>query len=355
MAPKSPPPRVGVVVVGHGPEPLLADCLASVRASVDVDVDLVVVDNGIHAETRTALPPDPSIHWIRPGYNTGFTGGCNAGVAALATRVVVLLNSDAIVRPGALAALADCLDDERIGIAMGKVLLYRDPDTVNSTGNPVHYSLLAWSGGFGDPSSAHTAITDVPTASGCLLAIRRADWNAFGGFHAALFAYGEDVELSLRMWRSGRRVVLCPDAEVLHDYDFKGTAGKLALLERNRWINMLTLYDRATLLRLLPGLLVVEAGIWWVSATGGWWPLKLRGYRWLLTHRQQLRRRRRLVAGGSDAWLDHLTLTIRPDGLSQVTVPQPVNRVLAALGRAALRGPSSAARQPHDAVAARER
>ncbi|MEI2717430.1 MAG: glycosyltransferase family 2 protein [Candidatus Nanopelagicales bacterium] len=241
-------PTVGVVVVAYGDEPLLSECIHSALASTHVTVSVVVVDNGFQAPDREVLESDPAITWIRPGANVGFTGGCNLGARAADSDILVLLNSDAVVRPDALAALVDALRDPTVGIATGKVLLYRDRNTVNSVGNPVHYSLLAWAGGWGAPAADFVRTADVASASGCLLGIARRDWEQLGGFHEELFAYGEDVEFSLRMWASGRRVVLAPQAVAFHDYEFSRNPTKMYLLERNRWINLLTIYQRTTLL-----------------------------------------------------------------------------------------------------------
>ena len=73
-----------------------------------------------------------------------------------------------------------------------------------------------------------------------------------------MFAYLEDTELSLRCWQRGLKVMFVPDAVVLHDYEFSRNPSKLGLLERNRLIMLLTLYERHTLAVLAPALLAVE-------------------------------------------------------------------------------------------------
>jgi GT2 family glycosyltransferase len=43
-----------------------------------------------------------------------------------------------------------------------------------------------------------------------------ADYAALGGFDEDYFLYYEDVDLCVRLWCAGRRIVLCPQAAVLH-------------------------------------------------------------------------------------------------------------------------------------------
>ena len=88
-------------------------------------------------------------------HNGGFGAGCAAGAAATTGEVLVFVNSDAVVRPGALRALSATARDPPSGSSGGLVVLADRPDTVNSVGLPVHLSGLSWSDGFGEPASRH--------------------------------------------------------------------------------------------------------------------------------------------------------------------------------------------------------
>jgi GT2 family glycosyltransferase len=56
----------------------------------------------------------------------------------------------------------------------------------------------------------------VDIVSGCVLLIRRAIWDALGGFDPAFFMYGEDFDLSLRADAMGAQRWITPDARVIH-------------------------------------------------------------------------------------------------------------------------------------------
>ncbi len=101
--------------------------------------EVIVVDNGSSdgeaARLRAALP---AARVLESGENLGFSGGCNVGIRDALTRgaeLVLLVNSDAIVAPDALAQMEDVLlTDPRIGI-VGPVLLSRaQPELVSSMG-----------------------------------------------------------------------------------------------------------------------------------------------------------------------------------------------------------------------------
>ncbi len=217
----------------------------------------------------------------------------------------------------------------------------------------MHYSLVSWAGGWGDGVDRHRDRLEPASASGTLLALRRAVFEELGGFHEMLFAYGEDVELSLRAWQSGYRVRYVPTARVWHRYRFGRHPGKLGLLERNRWINLLTLLEFRTLLRLAPGLLAVDAGVWVSALRGGWLRDKARATAWLLGHGRSIRDRRAWVQGRrrlpDAAILPLLATRIEPSARTGELVPDGVNTLISALGRLAGAGQE----QPANAERAR--
>jgi len=311
---------VSVIVLAWGSEPYLAGCVASVLADPDDSVELIVVDNGAE-QAVSGLPSDPRLRVIVTGRNLGFSGGCNEGARHALGGTLVLLNSDARAEPGAVAALVSAVRDPAVGMASGSIRLADRPDLMNSAGNPVNFLGVVWAGAFGEPASLHDAPQDVPSASGAFLAIRREVWQQLGGFPAEYFAYHEDTELSLRCWQAGLRVVFEPSAVALHHYAFSRNPRKQYLLQRNRWLTVLTVYPRSVLLAVLPAMLAFDAALAGVAAAQGWFPQWLKAWGWLLSHPTLIARRRRAV-------LRHSTIsaTTFADLLSPVIEPAMIER-----------------------------
>src|SRR6188472_3673112 len=103
-------PRITAVVLAYGDEPVLQECVGAILASTDVDVDVVLVDNGCTSDAVDQLHQTAGVTVVSPGTNTGFAGGCNLGARHAAGEVLAFINGDAVVRPAALRALADTLD-----------------------------------------------------------------------------------------------------------------------------------------------------------------------------------------------------------------------------------------------------
>ncbi|HZR95203.1 MAG TPA: glycosyltransferase family 2 protein [Gaiellaceae bacterium] len=321
---------VTAIVVAYDDGDVLQRCVDALRAD---GVDVVVVNNGGPVDVTGARV-------VEAGRNLGFGGGCNLGAASTDAGVLVFVNPDAVVRPGAVAALARRLEDTEIGVAQARLRLLDEPELLNSAGNVVHLSGLAWPGGYRDHADSVDAVRDVAYASGAAFAIRAETFDRVGGFTEELFLYQEDLELSWRARLAGLRVVVEPEADVLHDYVLeRGDRRKEYYLERNRLVFLLTAYSGRLLALLAPVILCIEAGIVVLAARDGWWREKARGWLWLARNVPWLveRRRRtqalRVVADRELA--RYLTPTLDPRMLELPRNVAVVNAVVAAWWRGA--------------------
>lgn len=284
--------KVTAVVLAWQAEPWLERSVEAVMASEGVDVDVVLVDNGCTDGAVDRIDGRPGVTVLRPGTNLGFAGGCNAGAAVATGDYLALVNGDAVVDPGALAALAATASGSEVGIATGSIRLSEDPGLLNSAGNDIHFLGFSWSGRFREPAGDHDERRPVLGASGAGCVLRREVWEALGGFDDRYFAYHEDAELSLRCWQRGLRVVYDPRAVVVHRYEFSRNPRKFYLVERNRLLVLLTLWEARTLALLAPVLVALEIATLGLAAAGGWWREKLAGWGWLVRNRGWVRARR---------------------------------------------------------------
>jgi len=319
-------PTVTAVVLAYGDEPWLERSVDSLLASEGVEIDVVVVDNGgAKPELIDALGERPGVQLVRPGENLGFAGGCNVGAAKSDAEFLAFVNQDASVEPDALAALVDVAARPGAGLATGSVRLAEDPELLMSAGNDIHYLGFSWTGAFRERAADHAVEHEVTGASGTALVLRRLLFDDLGGFAEPYFAYHEDAELSLRCWQRGLSVVFTPAAVVHHRYEFSRNARKYYLVERNRLLFVLTLWETRTLALLAPALLVAEAAVTLLALRGGWFHEKVAGWTWVLRNWRWVRRRRALLQGERvrrDGDLAPLMVTHMDPG--NVELPGPV-------------------------------
>ncbi len=271
-----------VIVVAYDSGDALERCLASLAGE-----DVLVVNNGGPLTLA-------GVRVVESGRNVGFGAACNLGARETDADVLVFLNPDTVARPGAVAALSRALEDPSVGVVQARLRLLDEPDLLNSSGNVLHVSGLAWPGGYREPAASLDAQREIPYASGAALAIRADVLRELGGFTEELFLYQEDLELCWRARLHGLRVVVTPEADVLHDYVLeRPDRRKEYYLERNRLVFLLTAFEARTLLLLAPVLVAVEVGIVVLARRQGWLREKAAGWAWLVRHRTWLAERRR--------------------------------------------------------------
>lgn len=215
-----------VVVVTHQTRDEVLGCLAS----IDVETDVVVVDNGSTDGTAGAVRQrHPHVEVLELA-NAGFARGANAGVRATRAEVVVVANADVRFGAGALARLARVFDDDPALGAAGPLVRYpsgaiqasarRVPGAGDAFGHAVFGRLAPgnrWTRRYHDlPADALPRERDVDWLSGCAIAVRRQAFDAVGGFDPGYFLYVEDVDLGVRLRDAGWRLRHVPEAEVTH-------------------------------------------------------------------------------------------------------------------------------------------
>ncbi|MBY6190742.1 glycosyltransferase family 2 protein [Microbulbifer agarilyticus] len=129
------PLALAVVIVNYRTPDLVVDCLESLVPQLPSRAGVVVVDNasGDHSiETLQAwidgtdAATAEKVHLLASPANGGFSAGNNLGIKRLRAKFYLLLNSDTIVRPGAISLLMDRIQRDTKIAAVGPRLEYLD-------------------------------------------------------------------------------------------------------------------------------------------------------------------------------------------------------------------------------------
>jgi GT2 family glycosyltransferase len=184
---------------------------------------------------------------------------------------------------------------------MARLRLLNEPKLLNSGGNVVHLTGLSWVGGYREPAARLTAVREIAYPSGAAMAVRADTFRELGRFTDELFMYLEDLELGWRARLHGLRVVITPEADVFHDYEFGRNRDKHYLVERNRLVFVFSSFSPRLLFLASPVLVATELGLLGLAAKQGWLKEKLAGWAWLaghagwlVQHRRETQRLRRL-------------------------------------------------------------
>lgn len=223
-----------VVIVNYRTPDLTLDALQSLAGEIDPEQHAaVVVDNASgdgSAERIESGIAERGWTWarvVRSASNGGFSAGNNAGMDAARARFYLLLNSDAYVRPGALAELlAAARAHPEAGIVAPRLewpdgraqiscFRYRSPasELIESAGTGLVTRLLArWDVPLHDQQDV--ARPDW-TSFACVL-LREELRQAIGGMDEGYFMYFDDIDHCRRARRAGFEVLYWPRARVVH-------------------------------------------------------------------------------------------------------------------------------------------
>jgi GT2 family glycosyltransferase len=289
-------PTLSVLIVAYESRDDLRKNLPALLGELGDGDELIVVDNKPgDGSTVVVRELAPQARIVSPGRNTGFAGGANAGGEVAQGDLLVLLNPDALPQPGWGEAIRRPWGDDRGWAAWQALVADGARETINSAGNPIHFTGIVWAGGHGRPLREAPPPREVPAASGACLAVRMDAWRRSGGFPPEFFMYHEDVDLSVRLRMEGETVGIEPSAVVAHDYDFSASADKWRWLERNRLAFIVRTYPGSLLGLLAPALLATELALLPVAAAGGWGGQKLRANREVIAWLPRLLRERRAL------------------------------------------------------------
>jgi len=268
---------LAVVVVNHNTGHYLARCMESVHAAAgDVRLEVVVVDNAsVDGSADRATAPDGGVHLIRNRDNRGFARAANQGIAATVAPFVLLLNPDAEVVGGTLAALAKVAREHPRAGAIGA--LVRNPDgsiqpsarRVPQLGEALGHAFLGpiwpgnrWTRSYTMAEWDRSSEREVEWVSGSAMLLRRDALEEVGPFDEGYFMYVEDVDLCTRLRGAGWSVLFSPELQVVHQIGVstRGQRGRMAFAHSRsiyRYFSKHRASGPGGLLRPL-----VRAGLW---------------------------------------------------------------------------------------------
>ncbi|MDZ7626790.1 MAG: hypothetical protein U5J99_00105 [Parvularculaceae bacterium] len=256
-----PSARFGAVIVNYRCASLALDAALSFLG--DGGAKAIIVDNAsddgsaeliedVIAGVRTHAPqppPDPledravrfadpaqlargRLVLIRAKANGGFAAGCNIGLRALSSGVGIdrflLLNPDALLAEGALAAFAERLNEDGAGLCGASVVAFDAPHAVQAFGGAAFDGLLLTGRNIGEG----LALADRPDRRsvearldyplGAAIALRKDYLSRAGYLDERYFLYYEEIDWA-RAGGDAHPPVWAPDAVVYHRY---GAASK---------------------------------------------------------------------------------------------------------------------------------
>lgn len=236
---------LSIILLTWNSERHVEKCINSIlKGMVAKDYEIIAVDNGSVDNTLKIINTHfPAVKLIRNTANRGVAPARNQGINAAQGEYILILDIDTCVYNGAIDKLLEHID-KNLGIGLcGPRLCFEDGSVQNSYRRfPLLQTKLlrrintVWAKKLlkneyygaearGNENSCSEAL-EVDYVIGACQMIRRSALDKVGLLDDKIFYGPEDVDLCLRMWLNGWKVVYLPNAKVTH-YEQRITKSKV--------------------------------------------------------------------------------------------------------------------------------
>jgi GT2 family glycosyltransferase len=231
---------LSIVIVNYNVKYFLEQCLYSVRQAIaGIQAEVFVVDNnsvdGSVAEIKTKFP---WVHLIENRENLGFSRANNQAIRLAKGNYILLLNPDTVVEEVTFRKCIDFMESHPDAGAVGVKMIDGKgaflPESKRSLPTPMvsFYKMFGFSSlfprsrrfgkyhlGYLDPEETH----EVEVLAGAFIFLRKEVLDRTGLLDETFFMYGEDIDLSYRITRTGYRNYYYPGTTIIH---YKGESTK---------------------------------------------------------------------------------------------------------------------------------
>lgn len=210
---------ITVSVVSHGQGNLVAKLLEDIARCSCVS-EIILTQNVPEGEIVCPASLLARVRFIRNDRPLGFSANHNQAFRLCGNPMFAVLNPDIRFEGDPFSLLMDAITVSGAAIAAPAV---RNPYGVleDSVRRFPTFSGLATKAVRLSSGKIHFDAGSEPFCpdwvAGMFMLFRREDYAALGGFDESFFLYYEDVDICVRAWRAGMKIVLCPSVSVVHD------------------------------------------------------------------------------------------------------------------------------------------
>jgi GT2 family glycosyltransferase len=220
------PTKIAVVIIHWNNRHLLTQFLPSLVNHIPANATIYLADNASTDDSITYTKQYfPNIKIIALDKNYGYAKGYNEALKHIDADYFVLLNNDVEVRPKWIERVVSEMEkDPAIAAAQPKLLQYKNPTTFEYAGAAGGYidqlGYVFCKGRLFEQAEVdmgqYQQTSTIFWASGACMFIKSVDFFEAGGFDDDFFAHMEEVDLCWRLQLLGKKIIVVPQAEVLH-------------------------------------------------------------------------------------------------------------------------------------------
>ena len=257
---------VSIVILNYNDIQYIENCLESVFRTTGCKFEVILIDNGsTDGSALICKEKFPQIRLFQNKENLAMTAR-NIGIDNAKGEFIVFLDSDATVDPCWLQNLIKSYMSHGPGLYQGKILETNNPKIIGSSGNLLNIFGFGYARGNGEKDiGQYEEFQQISFPVGACLFSSVETIKKVGYFDESnlLYLMYDDVDYGWKALSLGIFSFYEPKAIVYHpgSTSSKLDSHKMFLLERNRWICLLSFYSTKTLVKIFPLFFLFESGL----------------------------------------------------------------------------------------------
>ena len=233
--------KLSVIVLFYHGEQWVKMCMNSLenQSLSRASYEIILVNNGGSTPSVVKYKGQPNTKVLSFSQNFGFAGGNNKALSHTEGELVLLMNQDVVVHHRCLYELVNAFDlYPRAGVVSANMLMVSHKDSVSQDGplpeTTGRYKLTRMGYALYFTQKGNKDLIPVDFISGNALGFRRYMLKDVGNylFDHRLGSYAEDLDLSIRLKKTGWTMLVHPQAVVYHFRDDAFTGKPVARLRK---------------------------------------------------------------------------------------------------------------------------
>lgn len=247
-------PKVSILIVSYNTKDILKECLDSIKNSLKLPYEIIIVDNNSKDGTVDYLKKNPvkNIRVVFNKNNKGFAKANNQAASLAKSDYLLLLNSDTIMQEDPVSDLIEVMEKDD-SISASSCKLKNKDGTIQPTGGsfPLPFPLSVWMLGlsrFYPKSSVHPPVEEYHDSkkldwiTGAFFLVRRDLYKKLGGLSEDYFMYVEELDFCYRASLAGYRCYYSADKSIVHLGGSSSSGSRFAL--ESELLNTLLFYKK---------------------------------------------------------------------------------------------------------------
>ena len=294
--------KIFVLILGYKSLNDLDECISSLLVQDYKNYEIWFADNDSNDGSVEYLKKKfPQVKSFQFTKNNGYAGGNNVLIKKAFEEKAdfcLVLNADTKVDKSLFSSLIISYKENsqkyKVGLIQPMIMLYNDPQKINSAGNVIHYLGFGYCGNY-FKEKIFNDDKNIVSVSGTAMFISREYYENVGLLDDDFFMYNEDQNYSWRGLMLGYKHFLSVEGKVYHKYSFSKNKNKFYHSEKNRLMIIFENYERKTLIKLSPIIILNEILMVIYSIFDGWFTLKIKAYIYLCENRKKILERRKKI------------------------------------------------------------